>query len=69
MTWLNAVDDSYRQEFRELFQAHFGRLEERLKAMESRLETRMDLKLQAQKSELLFWMLLFWVGTIGILKL
>ena len=24
MTWLNAVDDSYRREFRELFDANFG---------------------------------------------
>ena len=109
---LNLVDTSYRQEFRELFEANFGRVEARLGAMDarlagfeatmdarlagfeatmdarlsglgSRLETRvhgvegrmtdleasllakMDAKLEALKSELLKWMFLFWVGTMG----
>ncbi len=60
--WPNTVDTSYRQEFKELFEANFGRLEARL-----------DAKLGALKSELLRWMFLFWVGTMGtvlaILKL
>ena len=60
--WLNTVDMSYRQEFKDLFEAHFGRL-----------ESRMDAKLERLKSELLRWMFLFWVGTMGtvlaILKL
>ena len=36
--WLNAVDQSYRQEFRELFQAHFGALEVRFRGLEARME-------------------------------
>jgi len=67
--WLNSVDQSYRQEFKELFDANFHRLESRMEALESR----MDAKLEALKSELLRWMFLFWVGTMGtvlaILKL
>jgi hypothetical protein len=85
--WLNAVDTSYRQEFRELFEAHFGRLEARIvaleglmaalesrlesrldlrmNALESRLEARMDARLEALKAELLRWLFLFWVGTMG----
>ena len=70
--WLNLVDTSYRQEFRELFEANFGRVEARLQAMEerivqseARLEARMDSKLAELKSELLKWMFLFWVGTMG----
>ena len=96
--WLNTVDSSYRQEFRELFEAHFGRLGERMTGLEgriearmsglegrldarmsglegrlearmgsfeSRFEARMDAKLEALKSELLRWMFLFWVGTMG----
>lgn len=66
------VDTSYRQEFKELFEANFGRVEARLQAMEerivqseTRLEARMDAKLEALKSELLKWMFLFWVGTMG----
>lgn len=78
---LNAVDQSYRQEFRELFDANFRRLEARLDGVEARLdqmvstevfearlaafESRMDSKLAELKSELLRWMFLFWVGTMG----
>lgn len=61
VTWLNAVDDSYRQEFRDLFDANFKRLEERMNAFESRVEA----KLERMKSELLIWMFVFWVGTMG----
>jgi len=59
---LNAVDQSYRSEFRELFEAHFGRLQAEMK----QLETRMGAKLDAAKFEMLKWTFLFWVGTIGI---
>ncbi len=92
--WLNLVDTSYRQEFRDLFEANFGRVTAelaglraetgaRLQAMEARiaglevamgarmsdLETRllarMDTKVEALRSDLLKWMFLFWVGTMG----
>jgi hypothetical protein len=70
--WLNLVDSSYRQEFKELFDANFGRVEARLVAIEQRmsdlevrLEARMDAKLADLKSELLKWMFVFWVGTMG----
>jgi len=66
---LRAVDTGYRQEFKDLFDANFGRLEARMDAFESRV----DAKLEALKAELLRWMFLFWVGTMGtvlaILKL
>lgn len=85
--WLNAVDAGYRSELRELFEANFGRVEARMAAVEDRmvalegrmvarieaLEARVDAKLEGLKSELLRWMFLFWVGTMGtvlaILKL
>ena len=110
--WLNLVDTSYRQEFRDLFEANFGRVEARLGAMDARigglestmtalmggldarvdarlqamemriagletvmgsrmsdLETRLlalvDAKLEKQKSSLLAWTLVFWLGTMG----
>ncbi len=82
---LNAVDQSYRREFRELFEANFRRIESRMDGIEARLdameagvvktevfearlaafESRMDAKLAEMKSELLRWMFLFWVGTMG----
>ena len=92
--WLNLVDTSYRQEFRELFEANFGRVDTRMAGLEARvdarlramemriagletvmgsrmsdLETRLlalvDAKLEKQKSALLIWMFVFWVGTMG----
>ena len=61
VTWLNAADDSYRQEFKALFDAHFGQLHAEM----GQLEARMDAKLERLKSELLIWMFVFWVGTMG----
>jgi len=88
--WLNAVDTSYRQEFKDLFEANFGRVEARMDELRAEvrhemgtvrsdlgrietrfeertgaLESRMDAKLSELKSELLRWMFLFWVGTMG----
>jgi len=37
VAWLNAVDASYRQEFRELFEAHFGRLESQMARLAAEL--------------------------------
>jgi hypothetical protein len=78
--WLNTVDTSYRQEFKDLFEANFGRVEAQIGELRAevradlgRLESRVDAKLSELKSELLRWMFLFWVGTMGtvlaILKL
>jgi len=106
--WLNAVDTSYRQEFRELFAAHFGQLRAEMGQLEARVgakleqrlgELRLDQRfaevraevaevrtevaqLRAEaaalgrgtatkhdlanlRAELLKWMFLFWLGTIG----
>jgi len=38
--WFNAVDDSYRLEFRDLFESSFGRVEARLGEVEARVEAR-----------------------------
>jgi hypothetical protein len=61
--WLNAVDQSYRQEFKDLFDANFGalrqelaamerRVEDRLEAMEQRFEHRFELRLAQVRAEL-----------------
>ena len=72
VTWLNAVDESYRTEFRELFAAHFGRLEAEFRALEQRLEAdmrafeaRVDARFDRFEARMLRWMLVFWVGTMG----
>ncbi|OGT93991.1 MAG: hypothetical protein A2083_05190 [Gemmatimonadetes bacterium GWC2_71_9] len=116
VTWLNAVDESYRAEFRDLFGANFGQVRAEMAALRSELRADMALlrselrgemdslraelrgemdslraevrgemvsvhaelaaldhsvekRLAAQKTELLFWMFLFWIGTVGALLL
>ena len=70
--WLNSVDASYRQELRDLFDANFGRVEAELRAQSSRLEGEMralrsdvNARIDALRAELIKWMFLFWLGTIG----
>lgn len=41
VAWLNAVDESYRSEFRELFAVNFGRLEAEMRALEGRIEAKL----------------------------
>ncbi len=69
MTWLNAVDTSYRDEFRDLFEANFGRVEARMREMEVRLEaklqlfgTEMRLEMGRMETRLIRWMFVFWIG-------
>ncbi len=71
VTWLNAVDQSYRDEFRELFEANFGRVEARLaqQAAEMRAELRVGLAevrgdVKAAEARLLRWMFAVWVTTL-----
>jgi hypothetical protein len=40
--WLNLVDTSYRQEFRDLFEANFGRVDARMGGLETGLVGRMS---------------------------
>jgi hypothetical protein len=50
-----------------------GAVESRLQSRMEAIDTRVDAKLEALKSDLLKWMFLFWAGTMGtvlaILKL
>lgn len=61
VNWMNQVDATYRGEFRELFEAHFGRFEARLEQRDAQL----DANLERLKSDLLRWNFLFWIGTLG----
>jgi hypothetical protein len=72
VAWLNAVDDSYRTEFRDLFAANFGRLEAEMRALEARLqaelrtlEARVEARFDRFEARMLRWMLVFWAGTMG----
>jgi hypothetical protein len=50
--WLNAVDQSYRSEFRELFEVHFSRFEARLAQQTAELRGETDSKLSVMQSRM-----------------
>jgi len=54
---LNSIETSYRAELRDLFDAHFGRFEEKL---ERRLAD-LRVELHATKADMLKWSLGLWV--------
>jgi len=65
--WFNQVDATYRSELREINDLNWARFEAKL---EQRIaEVRADLRagLANLKAELVRWMFLFWIGTLGTL--
>ena len=78
VSWFNAVDQSYREEFRDLFEANFGRVEARLRELDARVDARLerfearvaqqlaDVRVEARavESRLLRWMFAVWVTTL-----
>jgi hypothetical protein len=78
VTWLNPVDQSYREEFRDLFEANFERVEARLRELDARVDSRLErfearvaeqladvrLEAKAAESRLLRWMFAVWVTTL-----
>ncbi len=52
VTWFNAVDEGYREEFRGLFEAHFGRFEARLAQQTAELRSEFDAKLGGLETRL-----------------
>ena len=76
--WFNLVDATYRADLRDLNELNFARfdakMEQRLAELNARIDRlegrfdqlRSDVRAQLadQRSELLKWMFLFWVGTV-----
>jgi ABC-type phosphate transport system auxiliary subunit len=59
VNWMNQVDETYRTEFRDLFEAHFGRfnalLEQRVAQLDAKLEQRtaqLDAKLDQRTAQI-----------------
>jgi len=76
--WFNQVDETYRSDFRDLFDAHFARLDAKLEQMRAEFEAKLeqlraefDAKLERRiavlEVRLIRWMFLFWIGTLGTL--
>jgi hypothetical protein len=59
--YLNTIDAGYRAELERLNDTNWGRVESRI----AQVEARIDQRLAELKAELLKWMFLFWVGTMG----
>jgi hypothetical protein len=73
VTWLNAVDDSYRQEFRELFAATFGQVRAEMAQLRgeldmklAQLEGHLRVEISESKASLIRWMLGFWVAQVAV---
>ncbi len=70
--YLNTIDATYRSELERLNDLNWKRVEERIALVEARLGARIDQveirseqRIAELKAELLKWMFLFWLGTIG----
>jgi hypothetical protein len=74
--WFNRVDDTYRSEFRELFEVHFSRfdakLEQRIGELRAemdvklaRLEAKLEQRLAEVRAGLMKWMFIFWAGNVA----
>ena len=70
--YLNTIDTTYRSELERLndlnwtrVESRIAQVESRLNQLETRLDDRLDKRLAELKAELLKWMFVFWVGTIG----
>jgi hypothetical protein len=75
VTCLNSIETSYRSEIKDLFEAHFARLEERLVhgLGETRSGLRAEFKeeigrlrveIHAARAEVIKWMFVFWVPVV-----
>lgn len=61
---LNQMDATYRDELREINELNYSRFEARLDHRLADFRTEFRQALSDQRSELLKWMFLFWVGTV-----
>ena len=74
--YLNTIDATYRSELERLNDLNWARVEDRIALVETRLEGRInrvegrleslfEQRLAELRADLLKWMFLFWLGTIG----
>jgi hypothetical protein len=65
--WFNQVDATYRSELREANELSWARFEARLDQRIAEVRADFRTELANLKAELVRWMFLFWVGTVGTL--
>ena len=72
---MNSIETNYRSEIKDLFEAHFGRFEEKLdhRLTETKAELRAEfreeiarlrIELHAAKADLIKWTFVFWVPVV-----
>jgi hypothetical protein len=64
--WFNQVDLTYRTELREPNELNFARFDATLEQRVGQLESNVEAKLERLRAELIRWMLLFWIGSVGL---
>ena len=71
--WFNRVDLTYRTELRDLNEVNFARfdakLDQRVATLKAEIDQRitaLEAKLDGLRTELIKWMFLFWVGSVGL---
>jgi len=72
VNWFNQMDATYRADLRELNEVNFARfdakLEQRLAEVKAELRqavAELRTELAAQRSDMIKWMFLFWVGNVA----
>ena len=65
--WFNQVDATYRSELRESNELSWARFEAKLDQRIAEVRADFRTELANLKAELVRWMFLFWVGTVGTL--
>ena len=57
---LNSIEASYRAEIKDLFAAHFGRLEEKLERRLAATQAELRVEIHSVKADLIKWTFVFW---------
>ena len=65
--WFNQVDATYRSDLREANELSWARFEAKLDQRIAEVRADFRTELANLKAELVRWMFLFWVGTLGTL--
>jgi hypothetical protein len=63
--WFNQVDATYRADLRELNELNFARFDAKLEQRLAELRAELRTDLAATKADVIRWMFVFWLGTVG----
>jgi hypothetical protein len=64
--WFNAVDATYKADLRDLIEIQAQRFDAKLQQGLAELRGEMRVGFAQLRAELLKWMFLFWLGTVGV---